>query len=293
MKNGIKRSPKREIGMNRLDNLLLCVGAQKAGTSWLYSVLRHEPEIEFSRFKEVHYFDFAGGVNHQMTRRTISLMAKEIDADADVLLKAVFEDFKTASNALRSVCDDSWYCNQFQGDKKYAADFTPEYALLKASDYERVKSLSKNQKIIFIMRDPVKRAISALQYFFQNRGRSISSIDESLLLTRSKSPLILPLSQYENTIKTVDAAFSPNQVLYLFYEDVMKNKAESRSQVLKFLDLPISDIEENILHQKVNASTKEVFPRAVIDSLNELLKPTVEKVGERFGRVPESWLASL
>jgi hypothetical protein len=293
MKNGIDHAAKSEIGMNRLDNLLLCVGAQKAGTSWLYSVLRHEPEIEFSRFKEVHYFDFAGGINHQMTRRTVALMADEIGANADVLLKAVFEDRQNASRILRAVCDDSWYCNQFQGNKKYAADFTPEYALLTTSDFERVKSLSKNQKIIFIMRDPVKRALSALQYFFQNKGKNISDLREPRLLARSKSALILPLSQYENTIKTIDAAFSPDQVLYLFYEDVMKNKAESRSQVLKFLDLPISDIEENILNQKVNASTKEVFPRAVIDSLNELLKPTVEKVGERFGRVPESWLASL
>ena len=36
--------------------MLFCIGAQKAGTSWLYTLLATHPECHLP-VKEVHYFD--------------------------------------------------------------------------------------------------------------------------------------------------------------------------------------------------------------------------------------------
>ena len=37
----------------------LCIGAQRAGTTWLYDLLASHPEVYVpSRRKEVHYFDW-------------------------------------------------------------------------------------------------------------------------------------------------------------------------------------------------------------------------------------------
>ncbi|OGT83573.1 MAG: hypothetical protein A3H91_02535 [Gammaproteobacteria bacterium RIFCSPLOWO2_02_FULL_61_13] len=36
----------------------LCIGAQKAGTTWLYENLRRHPEIFLPHRKELHYFDW-------------------------------------------------------------------------------------------------------------------------------------------------------------------------------------------------------------------------------------------
>ena len=35
----------------------LCIGAQKAGTGWLYEQLRHHPDFWMPPMKELHYFD--------------------------------------------------------------------------------------------------------------------------------------------------------------------------------------------------------------------------------------------
>ena len=35
----------------------ICIGAQKAGTSWLYYTLKEHPDIEFPGEKEVHFWD--------------------------------------------------------------------------------------------------------------------------------------------------------------------------------------------------------------------------------------------
>src|SRR3954463_14128656 len=37
----------------------LCVGAQKAGTGWLYEQLRNHPDFWMPPVKELHYFDRA------------------------------------------------------------------------------------------------------------------------------------------------------------------------------------------------------------------------------------------
>ncbi|MBK7919375.1 MAG: sulfotransferase [Chloroflexi bacterium] len=35
----------------------LCIGAQKAGTTWLYQALRQHPQVSMPPIKENHYFD--------------------------------------------------------------------------------------------------------------------------------------------------------------------------------------------------------------------------------------------
>ena len=39
------------------NTLLLCIGAQKAGTTWLADYLRDHPEVHLPPVKEVHFFD--------------------------------------------------------------------------------------------------------------------------------------------------------------------------------------------------------------------------------------------
>ena len=38
----------------------LCIGAQKAGTGWLYEQLREHPDFWMPPLKELHYFDRLG-----------------------------------------------------------------------------------------------------------------------------------------------------------------------------------------------------------------------------------------
>ena len=41
--------------------VFLCVGAAKAGTSWLHTQLQAHPECHFRSIKELHYFDALDG----------------------------------------------------------------------------------------------------------------------------------------------------------------------------------------------------------------------------------------
>ena len=62
MKVGVKYNMGYKEGDKDAYNLLVCIGTQKAGTYWLYSILSKDERFvhaakQFEIVKEVHYFD--------------------------------------------------------------------------------------------------------------------------------------------------------------------------------------------------------------------------------------------
>src|SRR2546423_15689927 len=49
----------------------ICIGAQKAGTGWLYEQLRNHPDFWMPPMKELHYFDRFADPNRSEPERTL------------------------------------------------------------------------------------------------------------------------------------------------------------------------------------------------------------------------------
>lgn len=275
--------------MRKIDNLLLCVGAQKAGTSWLAKMLTRHHSIEFSEYKEIHYFDYLDNLNKQLPKRLIDSMSKVLSIEKKELCKTLFPNEKQAIEELGVLINHNWYCNQFSHELKYCADFTPEYALLSDECWTDIKLTSKKQKVIFIMREPVGRTLSAVQYFYQNRNIDIDAIEPEVLKTRVLTDLFISRSRYENTIKKIKKQFSSEDVLYLFYEDMMLNKQETLDKVTDFLLLEAIVLDQNSLNKKINPSKGYDFSSEVIEILEKELSSTIESVKESIGYVPKEW----
>jgi hypothetical protein len=110
---------------------ILCIGCQKGSTSWLHSVLACHPgtwsfpnsEPVTSTDKEAHFWDWN---HHRGTDWYRALMTPP-------------------EPALRSM------------------DFTPEYAFLSDDQIAECRALNPTARVIYILRDPLARAISALR----------------------------------------------------------------------------------------------------------------------------------
>ncbi|WP_127109701.1 sulfotransferase family protein [Pararhodobacter zhoushanensis] len=110
---------------------ILCIGAQRAMTSWLHqAVSAHPGTWAFPAFdpltstsKEAHYWDW----NHKRGQDWYRVLTRPLN---DALL---------------------------------SLDFTPEYAFLNEAQLTECKHLNPEGKVIYILRDPLARAISALR----------------------------------------------------------------------------------------------------------------------------------
>ena len=102
----------------------LIVGAQKCGTTALASFLAKHPEIYITPVKESHYFD-----------------AEDFDNDSWVIRTRYHEMFRN------------------RGGEKLVGEATPSYMYLEPVA-ERIYRYNPEMKLIFLLRDPVHRAIS-------------------------------------------------------------------------------------------------------------------------------------
>jgi hypothetical protein len=110
-----------------VDISFLVIGAQKAGTSWLHTMLSKHPQLRLPDCKELHFWDW----NRSKGLRWYS------------------QQFKSSSNLI-------------EDGSVFLGEITPCYAVLKDHHIQEIKTLFPKVKIIFVARDLVDRAWSAL-----------------------------------------------------------------------------------------------------------------------------------
>ena len=278
-----------------IDNLFLCVGAQKAGTTWLHSQLSSHHQISFTNVKEIHYFNTIHNGSILLTQRKVEHIERLIKNNKFALMK-YFTDLSRGLpvddkvKKLLSPVNDDWYCELFKGKKGvYAADFSPEYALIGEEGFRHVKRLSKNQKIVFIMRDPVSRAESAIRYFYKTKGTDISKVPIEELTKLAETPMILNMSCYGETITNLDNVFEEQDVGYLFYEDMMTSKQEYIDKITTLLGVEKVVLSEASLEKRVNETETYELPTSINEMLASCLRHVYSEVTSRFQYVPEGW----
>ncbi|GMH44327.1 hypothetical protein BSKO_12261 [Bryopsis sp. KO-2023] len=114
--------------------MLIGIGAQKSGSSMIFSALSQHPQIVASRSKEVHFFS------------TYSVLGHSLDA--------YLKNWDDWENKL----------NQTNGGSLF--EFTPRYLATSFTPC-RIRRILPNAKFIVTLREPIARANSALN---MNRG---------------------------------------------------------------------------------------------------------------------------
>src|SRR4051794_30739459 len=107
----------------------ICIGAQKAGTGWLYEQLRSHPDFWMPPLKEVHYFDRLG--------RDRPTRGNEVDDRVKAARKASRDSrdvhFLDVMEELRSKqeIDMELYARLFEAKGSLlSGDITPGYSIL-------------------------------------------------------------------------------------------------------------------------------------------------------------------
>ena len=214
-----KRSPSRGAGPD-----FLCIGAHKAGTTWLYQQLDSHPDFWMPPVKELHYFDQLSRVQRtrhprcrdERDRRFLERLTS-LSAEPGIDLENYGRLFEPKASLL-------------------SGDISPNYSTLNDEVIRRVVRYFPNLKVIFLARDPVERVWSHLS--MEVRYRQIEPFDATDIdqVNRNLLRRGMLLRSYPSAIVARwKCNVHPDRFRIYFFDDLKRNPTELRCSILRFL----------------------------------------------------------
>lgn len=182
----------------------LCIGAQKAGTSWLAQMLGQHPQIWIPPFKEVQYFNFLHVPDHQRWirwhYRNKPQEIRDRHKTRGVAMPDALEDYLTAITGGK-MFHNQWYKRVFAPAPAHATpmDFTPEYSTLPPEGVAAVAQFLPKARVVYLVRDPVDRLVSQLRMNLRRERREpagvaqwLAELDNPVLYDRGDYAAYIP-----------------------------------------------------------------------------------------------------
>jgi hypothetical protein len=207
-----------------------CIGAQKAGTGWLYEQLRSHPDFWMPPLKELHYFDRLWRSQRKAER------TQEARKDARDERDLRFLDAMESLYA-RVEIDLPGYSQLFAPKAALlSGDITPGYSLLPDEIIDRISRYFPDLKVIFLARDPVERAWSHLSMWVRHKSIAPFDMTDVDAVTRHLlRPEVLMRSHPSKIVARWRRCVRPELFRLYFFDDLKRNPGELRRSVLNFL----------------------------------------------------------
>ncbi|MFP5305436.1 MAG: sulfotransferase family protein [Gammaproteobacteria bacterium] len=234
----------------------LCIGAQKAGTSWLHAQLVQHPGVAFPAGKEAHYWDWV-----QRGKR-----ADDIEA-----YRRKFADVPG----------------------KRLGDMTPAYAVLEARYVEQIRTYFPDVRILFVLRNPIERAWAAARMVLEEAQLEGDEVDESWYLPLLRSRASQARGDYETTLRRWRSIFPAEQIRVLFYDDLGRDPRAVLRTVAEHVGIdpaPLERLDEARLQRRVRAGPSVELPDALRSELVALYRERIESLGRYLGADLGHWL---
>ncbi len=283
----------------------LGIGAQKAGTTWLYRNLCVHPGVWMPPAKELHYFDhpepasllvqtcFAQRLSRrQRLRRKLWEGLWEIKWPP-----ARWADLGWYMRYLVLPRSDGWYASLFSpGAGQIAGEVTPAYARLDQATVARVHALLPAARIIYLIRNPIDRIWSQAAMFFSytyrgHRGIHAAS-DQAILKFVNVQSRALRNSDYIQTLDIWGNYYGEEQIFVGFFDQLVESPANLLRDILRFLDLPAGDAHiPDDVGRKVNARRYPPMSPQIKRQLARQQCENIEQLHRRFAnRYTAAWL---
>src|SRR5437773_3685357 len=202
----------------------LCVGAQKAGTSWLYRQLEKNLDFWMPPVKELHYFD--------QLNKTKQFHPPRNGDERDASFLESMEDLRG-----RFYLDLDSYGRLFcHKGTLLSGDISPAYSTLSDEIIQRVVNHFPNLKVVFLARDPVERAWSQLSMGVRlGRINRFDATDPEEVVCNLLNPGVLIRSHPSKIVARWKRYVRPENFRAFFFDDLKENPAELRRSMLGFL----------------------------------------------------------
>ena len=282
---------------------LICVGATKAGTSWLYDHLAGHPECYLRHVKELHYFDLPeSGLSRMQARSNLSEIARltarlgQVGAEQAAHIRRRIADMQAWNDVLDRADGDlaayRGYLNEGRTTERLVADVTPSYALLPVAALRRMLDVAADVRVLYLMRDPVARLWSHVRMLAQREAKPGQQVD---VLAGARMDRALAgddlhfggRGDYRGCLQRLGAAFPAARLRVMFTEDLMT--APGLARLWAWLGLGPGPVDfENRVHEGVRLP----LSAAHRDAARVALRDQYDYVAQAFPSLPAAWSAN-
>lgn len=272
------------------------IGAQKAGTTWLYRNLQAHPGIWMPPVKELHYFDekiqLQGGFVSRLRgdRPADTRWRRQIRTRLQHPLELVSSrELSWDLKYFFKTPGDGWYASLFEpGEGKVAGEMTPDYGVLEKERVAHVHGLMPEAKIIFMMRNPVERPWSVTNMWLRVRGRSMEDVTIKNFRRQFKNKRVRRMTDYLRALETWSSFYPEEQIFVGFLEDINFFPEETLRGLYGFLGVDPS-VASGVIRHKVHSGSLGEIPARLATFLARSYLEETERLDERFGGYASFW----
>lgn len=193
--------------MGRIPNLFV-VGAMRAGTTALHEALGRHPQIFMSTFKEPAYF----------------AEPSQLAQDSRVIAEA---GYAGNDRRYRQLFDDA-------RDETYLGESSTHYTKAPriTGVADRIAAYSPDARIVYIVRDPVQRALSHYEFDLFRRYET-----RPATVALRENPFYCQVSDYAMQIRPYLDTFGADRVFILALEELSASPAEEFHRLYSWLSV--------------------------------------------------------
>jgi hypothetical protein len=268
-----------------------CIGAQKAGTTWLHENLRFHPKVWLAPVKELHYFNHlylpwqrAWTGTHRRNHG-----ARALHGYLDTVKRADW-DYRHIARVAEIISgepSDEWYGKIFSvaRPEQLCGEITPEYSILPPEGIEHVLRLSPNAKFVMMLRDPVDRNWSHIRM----NARKDATLEDYLRIARYND--VVDRSNYPRIIRTWTRFVPADRFKVVFMDDIVAQPRTVMADLCGFLGLDYEDSMFTRLDKPVHVGAEQEIPPEVLDLIKTQLQPIYTRFCEMYPDIGNKWRA--
>lgn len=272
----------------------LCIGVQKAGTTWLDRILRSHPDVWIPATKELHYYDeqFVPFVRNWSAQHRVNNSAGIVrwqqgsgNPDPRIIAEAEFIG--------RAEVDADWYRELFAmappGNLK--GEVTPEYCLCPDEGVELMMADNPHAHYFLMLREPVSRDLSHLRMIIGNEGYDLEGPVEAYeprfetymkWLDHEKRGDYLPI--LERWQRLID----PAHFHVLFFEQIKTDPEGLSRRLCSTLGVDPAKLAGDA-REVVHKGPKFEIPDRIVEQIRERHREAIAVVKGEFELAAELW----
>lgn len=279
------------------------IGAQKAGTTWLFQQMKLLPDFSFPVLKELHYFsrrpEYASSnflaepllanrlMDEEWTKQALEKIRskKEEPQKAEWYTKWFFSDY-----------NDDWYLSLFDASAPFKGEISPSYALLKPKDIAEMYRLAPEARIIFLLRNPVDRAWSQYRFYkgWRQKDFDFSQAKTEDIIRFMDAEAQELRSDYLMTLENYEKVYPKDQILVCFYDAIAEQPAVLVEEVVRFIGGDTGNIAKYCqLEKQYTVSPSVAMPPEIRAYLKEKYRNQTEQLAGRYGGYCQRWYEDL